>query len=79
VNYNKNTSKMGFYTEKVPLPAKLSERFDMLVDSIRQCEMPEKAIDRIITEEVKSFLDGEKTAEQAAQAINYKVGIFLNE
>ena len=63
----------------VPLSENLASRISQLAG--RACAGPEidQVVYGIISDGLHSYLDGKRTAEQAAEDINDKVNLFLNE
>ena len=72
------SSGSGKFTS-VPLSENLASRISQLAG--RACAGPEidQVVYGIINDGLRSYLDGKRTAEQAAKDINGKVDLFLNE
>ena len=63
----------------IPLPESLSKRITDLCNGITGTQGRDQAVNSIINEAVQNFIDGKRTAEQAAKDIDDKVTLFLNE
>lgn len=61
------------------IPENLASRFNALNNSISVPVSRDQAIKNMIDEGVQSFIEGKRTAEQAAKDIDDKVNLFLNE
>jgi|GEM_PF-565069 len=63
----------------LPLPEALAARMTQLADHAMAMPIRDNALADIINEGVVSYLEGKRTAQQAAKDIDDKVRLFLNE
>jgi len=63
----------------LPLPQTLADRVTQLAGNISVMPAMDKAVEEIIEEGIQSFLDGKRSAREAAKDIDEKVRLFLNE
>lgn len=69
----------GYTITALTLPEELASRMDVLVDKAVGTTLRDNAVKEIIMEGVKSYMEGKRTAQQAARDIDDKVRLFLSE
>jgi len=63
----------------IPLPNKLGHKAETIINNINSCQINDKDIILIIENDIQDFIDGKCTAKQAAENIQRKVMLILNE
>lgn len=75
---NTNHGFSGKYPP-VPLPKKIADTMTVMVGKVQHSQLVDTGIRKIIREALESYIKGKVSAEQAAEAIDEKVTLFLNE
>lgn len=74
----KNPADNKIYKSEA-IPEELAEVLASIPEKIDTCNFIDQSVLNIINDEMINFLNGSKSAEQTAKAINGKVMLFLNE
>lgn len=80
INYlSNNTSGFGSEYPAKKLPKELAEKLNLLIGKTQLEQMMDRAVRIIVSEELKKYLKGKSSAEQAAKIIDDRVMLYLNE